>query len=207
MAMKKNPIFFSIAALGIALSLEAGAQSDLKKLWDSDPRILPAANNLRNVVATAGLAVVAKEVCSVGDPEPWVAVVGAVEARYLTCVKEDPNWAALKIGLEDEEENARQSGVATDPPMLMFIRAMKARGSRALDDKEAFCGNTPWKLMLDPAHATPEEIAEDKRIAPDGEIEKALEVMLRVRSLGQETSWVNRPCDKEFWPSGFELGK
>jgi len=200
--------YVSITLLGLILPIGAAcAQTDLKKIWDTDPRIGPAAVNLRNVVATAALAAVVKEVCSIGDPSPWMRVVGAVEARYAVCVKADANWAALKNGLESEEERARKMGVSTNPPMLLFLRAMSARGSRAMDRGKSFCTDSPWKLMLDPEHATAAEIAEDKRVAPDGEIEKALVLMRSVLLLGKDTSWVDRPCDKEFWPPGFSMDK
>ena len=61
--------------------------------------------------------------------------------------------------------------------------------------------------MLDPKAVTAEQIEADKRVAPNGEIEKALAVMVSVLSLGKDTGWVYRPCDKEFWPTAFTLNK
>lgn len=199
---------FSIAVIGLVCSMgNAWSQIDVQKIWETDPRIQPAAINLRNVIGTAALAVVVKEVCKVGDPEPWLAVVGAVERRYLNCVKADANWTALKNGLESEEAGARKAGVPTDPPMLLFMRAISARGSRALDQGRSFCTDSPWTLMLDPEHATVADVAEAKRVAPDGEIDKVLIVMKSVLALGKDRSWADGPCDKEFWPHGFSMNR
>jgi hypothetical protein len=185
----------------------ASAQVDMKAVWDSDPRIGAAAVNLRNVVGTVALALVAKEICSIGESDAWVRVLGAVDARYAFCLKQDARWVALKYGLEKEEADARSKGLPTTPGILLFVRAMAARGSRALDQGPSFCSNTPWKLMLSPETATTAEIEADKRVSPNGEIEKALSVMASVLSLGKNIEWIERPCDKEFWPPGFTLSK
>ncbi len=192
---------------GISFPIAGWAQTDLKVIWDSDPRIGSAAVNVRNVIGTVALAVVATDLCSVGDRKPWLTVLMAVDNRYAFCIDQDPKWRALTYGLEQELEEASRKGQPTGVGALFFMRAMQARGSRAVAQGASFCGETPWKMMLDPKAVTAEQIEADKRVAPNGEIEKALAVMVSVLSLGKDTGWVYRPCDKEFWPTAFTLNK
>jgi len=185
----------------------ASAQDDLQSIWDRDPRIPAAAVNLRNVIGTIALALAAYETCGVGDSKPWDRALHAVQRRHDVCVRQDSNWIALKLGLEDEVDDAWDQGLIPTAPTLLFLRAYKARRSRAVEQGTSFCTDTPWKLMLDPDAVTPRQIEEDKRIAPNGDIEKALAVMAAVLSLGKNTRWVDQPCDKDYWPAGFTLNK
>lgn len=196
------------ALIGSALSVcSAWAQPALKEIWESDPRIILAAHNAREVMETVALAVVASDMCKVGDPRPWYAVMAAVDARHAFCVGKDQKWIALKYPLAKEEEEAKKLGMSNTVGTLLFIRAVDARGSRAMDEGPTFCTRQPWKMLLDPEKATAAEVQAFKHAEPGEPIDVALTLMKTVRSLGRDASWVEASCDQNFWPADFALKK
>ena len=196
------------AAMGLALSVcSTSAQPALKEIWESDPRIILAARNARDVMETVALAIVGSDMCKVGDPEPWYAVMAAVDARHVFCAKQDQKWIALKYPLAKEEEEARKQGLSNTVGTLLFLRAAGARGSRAMDEGPTFCTRQPWKMLLDPEKATAAEVQAFRRAHPDAQIDLALALMKTVRALGSNASWIEAPCDQNFWPVGFDLKK
>lgn len=194
--------------MGLALSVcSAWAQPALKEVWESDPRIILAARNARDVMETVALAVVASDMCKVGEPGPWYAVMAAVDMRHAFCVGKDQKWVALKYPLAKEEEEAKKLGMGNAVGSLLFIRAVRARGSRAMDEGPTFCTRQPWKMLLDPEEAAAAEVQAFRRAHPDAKIDIALDLMKTVRALGSDLSWVEAPCDQNFWPVGFDLKK
>ena len=200
--------YFLSALMGLALSVcSAWAQPALKEIWESDPRIILAARNARDVIETVALAVVASDMCKAGDPRPWYDVMLAVDARHAFCVGKDQKWIALKYPLAKEEEEAKKLGMSNTVGTLLFLRAVSARGSRAMDEGPTFCTRQPWKMLLDPEKSTSAELQAYKRAEPGEPIDIALALMKTVRSLGSDLSWVEKPCDQNFWPAGFALKK
>ncbi len=196
------------ALIGLVLSVcSAWAQPTLKEIWETDPRIILAARNAREVMETVALAIVGSDMCKVGDPEPWYAVMAAVDARHAFCAKQDQKWIALKYPLAKEEEEARKQGLSNTVGTLLFLRAASARGSRAMDEGATFCTRQPWKMLLDPEKATAAEIQAFRLAQPQAQIDVALALMTTVRSLGSDLSWVEKPCDQNFWPADFVLKK
>ncbi len=203
-------IFRALRMLGLSTSIVfacgfAEAQPDTRWLT-ADPKVLEAAQKLRRVVETIALSVVAADTCAAGDLEPWLRTLGAIEARYSYCVEEDAGWAALKHGLDKEEQEARKSGLRTGAPMLLFMRMVDARGSRALDEGMSFCTRQPWKLLLDPQAVTSNQLRDAERTVPAAELERALSLMTTIRSLAINPSWIHSPCSQNFWPAGFLSG-
>lgn len=196
------------AVMSVALSVcSAWAQPALKEIWESDPRIILAARNARDVMEIVALAVVGSEMCKVGDRGPWYGVMAAVDMRHAFCIGKDQKWLALKYPLAEEEEEARRLGMGNAVGSLLFLRAVRARGSRAMDEGATFCTRQPWEMLLDPEKATAAEVQEFRRADPDAQIDIALALMKTVRTLGSDLSWVEAPCDQNFWPPGFALKK
>jgi|GEM_PF-1555756 len=200
--------YFLVALMGLVFSgFGAWAQPALKEIWESDPRMVLAARNARDVMETVALAVVASDMCKVGDPRPWYDVMLAVDARHAFCVGKDQKWIAMKYPLAKEEEESKKLGMSNTVGTLLFLRAVSARGSRAMDEGPTFCTRQPWKLLLDPEKAPAAEVHAFRRAEPDAQIDVALALMKTVRSLGSDLSWVEKPCDQNFWPAGFVLKK
>lgn len=196
------------ATVGLLLSAgSASAQSTLKEIWETDPRIISAARVAREVIETAALSIVATNICKVGDPGPWYDVIAAVDARHAFCAAQDKKWIALTYPLAKEEEVAKKRGISNTVGTLLFLRAAPARDSRATDEGPTFCTRQPWKMLLDPQKATAVEVDAFRRAEPDAQIDVALTLMKTVRSLGTDLSWVEKPCDQGFWPVGFALKK
>src|SRR5215212_11835524 len=100
------------AVMGVALSVcSAWAQPALREIWESDPRIILAVRNARDVMETVALAVVGSDMCKVGDRGPWYGVMAAVDMRHAFCIGRDPKWLALKYPLAKEEEEAKKFGM------------------------------------------------------------------------------------------------
>ena len=196
------------ASIVLTLSVcSVWAQPTLKEVWESDPRMALAARNAREVMETVALAIVGSDMCKVGDSKPWYAVIAAVDARHAYCAKQDQKWIALSYPLAKEEEEARKQGLSNTVGTLLFLRAVSARGSRAVDEGPTFCTRQPWKMLLDPEKVTTAELQAYKRAEPGVPIETALTVMKDVLALGKDKGWIEAPCDQNFWPAGFVLKK
>ena len=196
------------AAVGLFLSVcSASAQSTLKEIWKTDPRIISAAGVARQVMETVALAIVGIDLCKVGDPGPWYDVMATVDARHAFCVAQDKKWIALTYPLGKETEEARKAGLSNTVGTLLFLRAVAARASRANEEGKTFCTRQPWKMLLDPDKANAAEVDALRRAEPDAQIDLALALMKSVRKLGNDSSFVEAPCDQNFWPASFVLKK
>ena len=196
------------AVAGLLLSIcSASAQPTSKEVWETDPRIINAAGIARQVMETVALAVVAVDVCKAGDAEPWYDVMFTVDARHGFCVDQDKKWIALTYPLDEEREVAKKQGLSNTVGTLLFIRAVGSRAARANEEGKTFCTRQPWKMLLDPDRASAAEVDAFRRAEPDAQIDLALALKKRVRKLGNDKSFVEAPCDQNFWPANFALKK
>ncbi len=201
--MTKSLQIIALWTLLVWLSVGGVAAQPDPRWLQTDPKVVDAARKLRSVVDIVAVSVLGADECKLGDRQPWLRALGLVESRYAACVREDRGWEALVQGLDEEREFAIKSRLATSAPMLLFMRAISAHGSRALDEGEAFCKDSRWKLILMPESVTTAQIEEHNRVNPDKKIERAVGNAAAVLSLGKDSGWIDAPCDKNFWPPGF----
>ncbi len=201
--MTKSLQIVALWTILVGLSVGGAAAQPDPRWLQADPKVVDAARTLRNVVDIVAVSVLGADQCKLGDRQPWLRVIGFVESRYAVCVREDRGWETFAQGLDQEREFAIKSRLATGAPMLLFMRAISAHGSRALDEGEAFCKDSRWKFILMPESVTADQIEEHNRVYPDKRIERAVGNAAAVLSLGKNGDWIDAPCGKNFWPPGF----
>ena len=68
---------------------------------------------------------------------------------------------------------------------------------------DTFCSAVPWKFLLTPNTTTPEQRESYVRTHPNVDLNAMISVFTTVRSLDLDREWIERPCDKGFWPVTF----
>jgi hypothetical protein len=137
-------------------------------------------------------AVIAVDLCRVGDAAPWKKVVTAVDKRHAHCIAEDAEWKKLT-----EKPDALVGTYAFDS--FLATRGAEARGQGAA----SYCVRVPWKMVLVPGAATEEAKAAFLRERPDvprEALDDFIFWMGWVRALGDDTRWIETPCT-DFWPA------
>lgn len=109
----------------------------------SDEQFFTAGKVMEMVGPSLAQAVIAAELCGVGDAEPWKRAVSAIDRRQARCVAEGAGWKKLTE--------------KPDVPVgtFAFESFLATRGAEArAEGTAAYCGRVPWKLVLAPAAAT-----------------------------------------------------
>lgn len=173
-----------LLALSLLLATPCWAQADAK--------LFAAGKALELVGPTLAQAVIAAELCGIGDATPWKKAVAAIDRRHARCIAEDPTWKGLT-----EKPDALAGTFAFDS--FMNTRGAEARAQGAT----AYCSRVPWKMVLVPGAATDQAkeafLREQSRV-PREALDEFLAWANWVRALGDDPRWVEAPC-AEFWPA------
>lgn len=160
--------------------------------WAEPEGLFVAGKSMEMIGPSLAQAVIAVELCGVGDAEPWKRVVSAIDRRHARCIAEDAGWKELT-----EKPDAPVGTFAFES--FLATRGAEARAQGAA----AYCGRVPWKLVLVPGAATDDAKAAFLRERPQVSREALDEFvwwMGWVRALGDDTRWVDAPC-KDFFPA------
>lgn len=173
-----------LLALSLLLATPCWAQTD--------DRVFMAGKLMEMVGPSLAQAVIAVELCGVGDADPWKRTVSAIDRRYARCSAQEAGWKKL--------------AEKPDTPVgtLAFESFLATRGAEARAQGAAtYCGRVPWKLVLVPGAATSEAKASFLRERPEVSREALGEFvswMGWVRALGEDQRWVDAPCN-DFFPA------
>ena len=173
-----------LAAFSLLLATPCSAQIEDK---------LFAASKAMELVAPAlAQAVIAVELCRVGDAAPWKKVVAAIDKRHAHCIAEDAEWKKLA-----EKPDVLAGTFAFDS--FLATRGAEARAQGAT----AYCVRVPWQMVLVPGAATEEAKAtflRQRSDVPREALDDFIFWMGWVRALGDDTRWIEAPCT-DFWPA------
>ncbi|MDI1285808.1 MAG: hypothetical protein PSV46_15565 [Reyranella sp.] len=156
-----------------------------------DDKLFTAGRALEMVGPALAQAVIAVELCHVGDAAPWKKVVAAIDKRHAHCIVEDAGWKKLV-----EKPDALAGTFAFDS--FLATRGAEARAQGAT----AYCDRVPWKLALVPGAVTEVAKATFLRQRPDVPREALDDFVFWigwVRALGDDTRWTETACT-DFWP-------
>lgn len=173
-----------LIALSLLLAAPCWAQSEEK--------LFAAGKVLELVGPTLAQAVIAVELCGIGDATPWKKAVSAIDRRQARCVAQDATWKGLT-------ENPDAPAGTSYFDSFMSTRGVEARAQGAA----SYCRRVPWKMVLVPGAAT--EQAKEAFLREQPKITReALNEFVAwaewVRALGEDPRWVDAPCT-EFWPA------
>ncbi len=157
----------------------------------SDEQLFTVGKIMEMVGPSLAQAVIAVELCGVGDAEPWKRAVSAIDRRQARCVAEEAGWKKLT-----EKPDVPVGTFAFDSFLATRGAEARARGAAA------YCSRVPWKLALVPGAATDaakEAFRRERPEVPREALDEFISWMGWVRALGDDTRWVDAPC-KDFWP-------
>ena len=157
----------------------------------SDEKLFLAGKLMEMVAPSLAQAVIAVDLCGVGNAEPWKRAVAAIDRRQARCVAEQAGWKKLT-----EKSDVPAGTSAFDA--FLATRGAEARAQGAA----AYCGRVPWKLVLVPGAATDaakEDFRRERPDVPRAALDEFVSWMGWVRALGDDTRWVDAPC-KDVWP-------
>jgi hypothetical protein len=173
-----------LLALSLLLAAPCWAQSEEK--------LFAAGKVLELVGPTLAQAVIAVELCGIGDATPWKKAVAAIDRRHARCIAQDATWKKLT-----EKPDALAGTFAFDA--FMSTRGAEARAQGAA----SYCGRVPWKMVLVPGAATEqakEAFLREQPKIPRAAFDEFVAWADWVRALGDDPRWVDAPCT-EFWPA------
>jgi|EndMetStandDraft_4_1072995.scaffolds.fasta_scaffold168694_2 hypothetical protein len=157
-----------------------------------DDKLFTAGKVMEMVGPAMAQAVIAVELCGVGDAAPWKKVVSAIDRRHARCVAQDAGWKQLA-----EKPDALAGTFAFDS--FLNTRGAEARALGAT----LYCGRVPWKMVLVPDAATEPAkeafLRERPQVTRDA-LDEFIAWMGWVRALADNTSWIDSPCT-DFWPA------
>ena len=157
-----------------------------------EARLFSAGKVLELVGPTLAQAVIAVELCGIGDATPWKKAVSAIDRRQARCIAEDANWKGLT-----EKPDALAGTFVFDA--FMSTRGTEARAQGAA----TYCRRVPWKMVLVPGAATDQAkeafLREQPKISREV-LDEFIAWANWVRALGEDPRWVEAPCT-EFWPA------
>lgn len=164
-----------------------------KPCWaQTEDQVFMAGKLMEMVGPSLAQAVIAVELCGVGDAGPWKRTVSAIDRRYARCSAQEAGWKKL---VEKQD---------TPVGTFAFESFLATRGAEARAQGAAgYCGRVPWKLVLAPGAATSEAKASFLRERPDvarEALDEFVSWMGWVRGLGDDQRWVDAPC-KDFFPA------
>ena len=157
-----------------------------------DDKVFVAGKIFEMVGPAMAQAVIAVELCGVGDAAPWKKVVAAIDKRHAHCMAEDAGWKKLV-----EKPDALAGTFAFDS--FLNTRGAEARAQGAA----TYCSRVPWKMVLVPDAATEpaKEAFLRQRLQVTREaLDEFIAWMGWVRALADNTSWIDSPCT-DFWPA------
>ena len=157
-----------------------------------DDQLFTAGKVLEMVGPAMAQAVIAVELCGVGDAAPWKKVAAAIDRRHARCIAQDAGWKKLV-----EKPDALAGTFAFDS--FLNTRGAEARAQGAA----LYCGRVPWKMVLVPHAAT--ELAKEAFLHERPQVTRAaldefIWWMGWVRALADNASWIESPCT-DFWPA------
>ena len=158
----------------------------------SEEKLFAAGKVLELVGPTLAQAVIAVELCGIGDATPWKKAVAAIDRRHARCVAQDAIWKRLT-----EKPDALAGTLAFDA--FMSTRGTEARAQGAA----SYCRRVPWKMVLVPGAATEqakEAFLREQPKVPREAFDEFVAWADWVRALGDDPRWVEAPC-AEFWPA------
>ncbi len=158
----------------------------------SDEKLFAAGKLLEMVGPAMAQAVIAVELCGIGDAAAWKQVVAAIDRRHARCIAQDAGWKKLT-----EKPEALAGTFAFDS--FLATRGAEARAQGAA----AYCGRVPWKIVLVSGEATQpakEAFLRERPQVTREALDEFIAWMGWVRALGDDTRWIEAPC-MDFWPA------
>lgn len=188
-------LVFVIAVCTVAFAVPAvRAQS-------TDTRVIAAEKAGEMIIGSLANMTIANQLCAVGDPEALKRAVAAIDRRFRFCVARDAAWSQLLGDFEAEEKQALVEGSARSIGSFVLDEFAKVRETEVrLEGAASYCAQLPWKMLLEPAAATPEARAEYMRAHPTATLDRGLAFFHFILGLGRDPAWIEASCDKDFWP-------
>lgn len=158
----------------------------------SEEQLFTAGKTMEMVGPSLAQAVIAVELCGVGDAAPWKKVATAIDRRHARCIAQDAGWRKLV-----EKPDTLVGTFALDS--FLNTRGAEARTQGAA----AYCGRVPWNFVLVPGAATEDAKAaflRERPQVPREALDEFIWWMGWVRALADNTSWIDSPCT-DFWPA------
>ena len=157
-----------------------------------DGKLFAAGKVMEMVGPSMAQAVIAVELCGVGDAAPWKKVVAAIDRRHARCIAQDAGWKQLV------EKPDTLAGT------FAFDSFLNTRGAEARTQGAAtYCSRVPWKMVLVPDAATEpakEAFLRERPQVTREALDEFISWMSWVRALADNTSWIDSPCT-DFWPA------
>jgi hypothetical protein len=190
---------FALAAL--CWLLTAGVASA-----EQDVELKAARDNLDLVMTVVAQSVLAAMNCTHTDEGAWYLVIASIDRRQDFCVRHDANWEKLSVGWEAERAEAEgMKLIEARVGSYAYLRKMRELPKEIASGGgfDNFCSAVPWKFLLAPNTTTSEQRESFARSHPDVDINATIAVFTTVRNLGLAREWIERPCEKGFWPTTF----
>ena len=187
--------------LVIAAALTAAFAATASLAQSTDARVIAAENAGEMIIGSLANMTIANQLCTVGDVEALKRVVAAIDRRFRFCVAKDAAWSQLLGDFEAEEKQALAEGSARSIGSFVHDEFARVRATEvSLEGAATYCARLPWKMLLEPATATPEARADFMRVHPAAKLDEGLAFFHFILGLGSDPAWVEASCDKDFWP-------